>query len=86
MTDHPGDDEGPAPHPVRTLADGDLFRELDQLYRTRLETLRRGSDAAVENSDRRIAELEKEYFQRHPRREVSPRRLRPDDTSLRRGL
>jgi hypothetical protein len=72
------------PHPTKSLSDDDVFRELKQLYETRLETLRRGSDASVEHSSRRIAELEKEYLQRHPHREVSPRRLRPDDTSLRR--
>jgi Family of unknown function (DUF6158) len=62
----------------------DLLHELRQLYETRVDTLRHGSDAALENSDRRINELEREYLVRHPSREVSPRRLRPDDTSLRR--
>ncbi len=72
------------PHPTKELSDDDVLRELGHLYETRLETLRRGSDAAVEHSTRRIAELEREYLHRHPQREVSARRLRPDDTSLRR--
>jgi hypothetical protein len=70
--------------PLADLDDATLVHELDQLYRTRVETLRHGSDAALENSDRRINELEREYLVRHPEREVSARRLRPDDTSLRR--
>jgi hypothetical protein len=73
---------GTAPHPTKELSDDELFAELAQLYETRLETLRHGSDSAVENSDRRIGELEREYLHRHPHREVSPRRLRPDKTSL----
>jgi hypothetical protein len=72
----------PVPHPTDELTDEDLLRELEQLYRTRLETLRRGSDAALENSDRRIVELESAYLRRRPGREVSARRLRPDETSL----
>jgi hypothetical protein len=72
----------PAPHPTKELSDDELFAELAQLYETRLETLRHGSDSALENSDRRIDELEREYHHRHPQREVSPRRLRPDETSL----
>ena len=82
MTETPAEESAPAPHPTQELSDDDLFRELGQLYETRLETLRRGSDSSLENSDRRIAELEQEYLHRHPHREVSPRRLRPDETSL----
>ena len=83
MNEQPQGDETPvAPHPTSELSDDDVFRELEQLYETRLETLRRGSDASLENSDRRIDELEKEYLHRHPHREVSPRRLRPNETSL----
>ncbi|GIF08622.1 DUF6158 family protein [Actinoplanes siamensis] len=57
------------------LADDDLFRELSSLYRTRLETLRHGPDAALENHFRRTAELETEYMARFPGREVDPARL-----------
>jgi Family of unknown function (DUF6158) len=76
------DEPVPAPHPTEQLSDEEVLRELEQLYRTRIETLRRGSDAALENSDRRIGELEAVYLRRRPQREVSPRRLRPDESSI----
>jgi hypothetical protein len=67
----------PARHPTDTLSEERLLRELEHLYRTRLDTLREGSAAALEHSDRRIHELETDYVRRHPDREVSDRRLRP---------
>ena len=67
-------DEG---HPTQELSDEQLFDDLAQLYTTRLQTLRHGADAAWQNSDRRMAELEGEYLRRYPGREVSPRRERP---------
>ena len=60
------------------LADGDPFRELASLYRTRLSTLRHGPDAALANHFRRTAELETEYLARYPGREVDPARLTQD--------
>jgi hypothetical protein len=60
------------------LADDDLFRELSSLHRTRLQTLRHGPDAALENHFRRTAELETEYLARYPGREVDPARLTQD--------
>ena len=60
------------------LADEDLFRELGSLYRTRLQTLRHGPDAALENHFKRTAELETEYMARFPGREVDPHRLTQD--------
>ncbi|HEY0536043.1 MAG TPA: DUF6158 family protein [Actinoplanes sp.] len=60
------------------LADGDLFRELSSLYRTRLSTLRHGPDAALANHFKRTAELETEYMARHPGREVDASRLTQD--------
>ncbi|MFG1608871.1 DUF6158 family protein [Actinoplanes sp. NPDC049265] len=57
------------------LADDDLIRELASLHRTRLDTLRYGPDAALDNHLRRTAELETEYMARHPGREVDPSRL-----------
>lgn len=57
------------------LTDDDLFRELASLYRTRLEALRHGPDAALENHFKRTAELETEYMARYPGREVDPSRL-----------
>ena len=60
------------------LADEDLFRELGSLYRTRLQALRHGPDAALENHFKRTAELETEYMARFPGREVDPARLTQD--------
>ena len=57
------------------LSDQDLFRELGSLHRTRLNTLRHGPDAALENHFKRTAELETEYLARYPAREVDPDRL-----------
>jgi hypothetical protein len=58
------------------LTDDDIFREMSSLHRTRLDTLRHGSDAALANHLRRTAELETEYLTRYPGREVDPGRLR----------
>lgn len=58
------------------LADEDLMRELASLHDTRHDTLRHGSDDALENHNRRMYELESEYLRRHPQREVDPARLR----------
>jgi Family of unknown function (DUF6158) len=60
------------------LADDDLFRELASLYRTRLQTLRHGPDAALANHLRRTEELEREYQSRYPGREVDADRLTQD--------
>jgi hypothetical protein len=60
------------------LADVDLFRELGSLHRTRLQTLRHGPEAALDNHLRRTAELETEYLARYPGREVDPARLTQD--------
>ena len=60
------------------LGDDDLFRELGSLHRTRLETLRHGPDAALDNHLRRTAVLETEYLTRYPGREVDPGRLTQD--------
>lgn len=62
--------------PASELADEDMLRELEQLYQTRMHTLRNGSDDALENSTRRINELEQDYLRRFPQREVDPERLR----------
>jgi hypothetical protein len=60
------------------LTEDDIFRELASLYRTRLQTLRHGPDAALENHLRRTADLETEYMARFPGREVDPDRLTQD--------
>lgn len=59
--------------PPRELSDDDLLRELRSLHRTRDDTLRHGPDAALDNHNRRMAELESEYLRRFPDREVMPR-------------
>lgn len=62
--------------PPAELTDEELIRELTSVHATRTETLRFGSDDALANSDRRMAELEAEYLRRFPQREVDPGRLR----------
>ena len=64
-------------HPTQELTDEELFEHLGHLFETRLETLRHGSQDSLDNSDRRLRELEGEYLRRHPEREVSPERVRP---------
>lgn len=61
---------------VGELSIDNLLHELDNLYRTRQETLRHGSAHALQASTSRIAELEREYLHRFPDREVDPERLR----------
>jgi len=57
------------------LSDEDLFRELASLHRTRLDTLRHAPDDALAVHLARTAELEREYLDRWPEREIDPRRL-----------
>jgi hypothetical protein len=64
--------------PLHELTDEVLCHELGHLYETRLDTLRHGSDDALDNHTSRTRELEEEYLRRHPEREVDPDRLRPD--------
>jgi hypothetical protein len=75
----------PAPHPTESLSLQELLADLDQLYRTRIDTLRHGAREAVASSAERIAELEAEYLRRLPEREVDPHRLRPDGPQERAG-
>jgi hypothetical protein len=63
--------------PLTELTDDVLLDELGHLYETRMDTLRHGSDDALENHTDRMRELEEEYVRRHPQREVDPGRLRP---------
>jgi hypothetical protein len=58
------------------LSDEELLRELASVHEARHETLRHGSEAALDNHSRRMAELEGEYLRRFPGREVDPARLR----------
>jgi hypothetical protein len=70
-TDH--ETTGPAP---AELSEADLLRELEQLHRTRNQTLRHGSDDALAAHSKRLAALEGEYLNRFPQREIDPERLR----------
>jgi hypothetical protein len=58
------------------LTNDDLFRELEQLYETRFDALRHGSEDALATHTRRTDELEREYLRRYPDREIDPARLR----------
>jgi hypothetical protein len=71
----PASDEALGVDPAELSAE-DLLRELRNLHATRYETLRHGSDDALANHNRRLAELESEYLRRYPQREVDPARLR----------
>jgi hypothetical protein len=53
-----------------------LMHELEQIHRTRHETLLHGSADALERHTLRMAELETEYLRRHPARQVSRGRTR----------
>jgi hypothetical protein len=69
-------DDGPEGIPAAELSDEDLLRELFELYRTRLDTLRHGSDQALAHHTARMMELEPDYLRRYPQREIDPERLR----------
>jgi hypothetical protein len=58
------------------LTADDLLRELDSLCQARVETLRHGSDQALETHTRRMTELETEYRRRFPHREIEAARTR----------
>ncbi|SHN42690.1 DUF6158 family protein [Cryptosporangium aurantiacum] len=58
------------------LTDDDLLRELRRLHDMRHETLRHGSDDALDAHTVRTGDLEAEYLRRWPQREVDPERLR----------
>jgi hypothetical protein len=58
------------------LTDNDMFRELNELYRTRHDTLRHGSDQALAHHTERLSDLEEEYLRRYPDREIARERLR----------
>lgn len=66
----------PAGLPAAELAEDDLMRELESVHRTRHETfLHAGTSALVAHSER-MRELEEEYLERHPERDIDPDRLR----------
>ena len=62
--------------PPSELAEDDLLRELRRLHETRHDTFLHGSADALGMHTRRMADLEVEYLNRHPEREIDPQRLR----------
>lgn len=58
------------------LDDQLLMKELENIHRTRHDTLLYGSNDALKAHNQRMAELEGEYLRRHPRRPVSASRTR----------
>lgn len=60
----------------RGFEEHQLFRELLSLYRTRMDTLRHGSEDALQEHNQRMRQLEGEYLRRRPEREIDPLRLR----------
>jgi uncharacterized protein DUF6158 len=61
----------------KNLTDAALKRELRHLWRTREETIRSGSSAAIGTHTRRMLELEDEYIDRFPNEtEPAPSRTR----------
>jgi hypothetical protein len=58
------------------LDDNVLLRELEQLHRTRHDTLLHGAPGALEAHSARTTALENEYLRRHPRRHVASGRTR----------
>jgi hypothetical protein len=70
MTPH---DDGVDP---ADLDERQLVRELENLHRTRHETLLFGSDDALAAHSGRMTALEAEYLRRHPERQVAAGRTR----------
>jgi hypothetical protein len=62
--------------PAAALDDDDLLRELASVHRTRNDALRHGSAHALDHHTQRMDELEAEYRNRVPEREVDPERER----------
>ena len=62
--------------PADELSEEDLLREMESLGSTRADTMRHGSWAALARHTTRMHELENEYLERHPDREISPGRTR----------
>ncbi|MEU0395500.1 DUF6158 family protein [Streptomyces sp. NPDC006208] len=58
------------------LDEPDLLRELQNIHRSRHDTLLYGSDSALAAHNVRMAELEAEYLRRHPQRPVASGRTR----------
>jgi hypothetical protein len=58
------------------LDDQQLMKELENIHRTRHDTLLYGSNDALRAHNERMAQLEGEYLRRNPRRTVASGRTR----------
>ncbi|MGV9250060.1 DUF6158 family protein [Streptomyces sp. NPDC003697] len=58
------------------LDDQQLTKELENIHRTRHDTLLYGSNDALRAHNERMAQLEGEWLRRHPRRPVASGRTR----------
>jgi hypothetical protein len=58
------------------LDDQQLMKELENIHRTRHDTLLYGSNEALRTHNERMAQLEGEYLRRNPRRLVAASRTR----------
>lgn len=58
------------------LDDQQLMKELENIHRTRHDTLLHGSNDALRAHNERMAQLEGEYLRRNPRRLVAAGRTR----------
>ncbi|MFD8814251.1 DUF6158 family protein [Streptomyces sp. NPDC059627] len=58
------------------LDDQQLMKELENIHRTRHDTLLYGSNDALRAHNERMAQLEGEYLRRNPRRRVASGRTR----------
>ncbi|MER6914371.1 DUF6158 family protein [Streptomyces sp. NPDC000594] len=58
------------------LKEHELIKELENIHRSRHDTLLHASPAALAAHTTRMAELEEEYLRRHPERPVSSGRTR----------
>lgn len=60
----------------KRLDDQQLMKELENIHRTRHDTLLYGSNGALRTHNERMAALEGEYLRRNPRRTVAAGRTR----------
>ncbi|MFI1393553.1 DUF6158 family protein [Streptomyces sp. NPDC020681] len=73
MTEAESEHRGIAPN---RLGEAELLRELENIHRSRHDTLLHGSASALAAHTTRMAELEEEYLRRHPERRASAGRTR----------
>jgi hypothetical protein len=67
------------------LDDQQLMKELENIHRTRHDTLLYGSNEALRTHNERMAQLEGEYLRRNPRRLIASSRTREGARERRSG-